>query len=268
MRTNPHPLFRRRGSIRDGFTLIELLVVIAIIAILAALLLPSLSKSKGSALTASCQNNLRQLQICWQLYAGDNHDVMPPNNFVYLFTPGDTNSGTLGADNLTWCRSIAPLDDYPINDDTSLLFRYNQNQAIYHCPGDRSTVTNQPAKLRNRSYNMSNSINMSSANSFRKSTEIPRPTELFTFIDTHENAIWDATFGILELGSPWQNYWLDVPADRHRQGANLAFADGHVDLHKWKYPKGEVPIGGHTLNAADLEDLRWLQQHIKGANGN
>jgi len=251
-----------------AFTLLELLVVIAIIAVLAGLLLPALGRAQARSLRAACQNHLRQLQICWQLYAGDNHDVMPPNNFVYLFTPGDTNSGTLGADNLTWCRSIAPLDDYPINDDTSLLFRYNQNQAIYHCPGDRSTVTNQPAKLRNRSYNMSNSINMSSANSYRKTTEIPRPTELFTFIDTHENAIWDATFGVLELGGPWQNFWLDVPADRHHQGGNVAFADGHVDYHKWKFPKGAIPVGGHALNAADLEDLRWLQQRVKGANGN
>jgi type II secretory pathway pseudopilin PulG len=67
--------------------LIELLVVIAVIAILAALLLPALSKSKEQALRIACLNNLKQLQICSHLYALDHADRLPPNNFVYwLFT--------------------------------------------------------------------------------------------------------------------------------------------------------------------------------------
>src|ERR1035441_6161814 len=64
---------------RAGFTLIELLVVIAIIAILAALLLPALARSKQQALAASCINNLRQLTLAAQMYAGDNGDKMAPN---------------------------------------------------------------------------------------------------------------------------------------------------------------------------------------------
>ncbi|HKI68269.1 MAG TPA: type II secretion system protein, partial [Verrucomicrobiae bacterium] len=209
--------------------MIELLVVIAIIGILAAMLLPALSGAKEQALTVSCINNLKQLQICWLEYCQDNEDVMPPNNFVYYINIGTSNNPTLGEDSMSWCKSLAPLDTNPINANTSLLFPYNQSSAIYHCPADRSTVNGHPDKLRNRSYNMSNSANCQKADHFRKYSEIKAPTALFVFIDTNEHDIWDSTFGVISLGSPWQDYWLDVPADRHQQGADLSFADGHVE---------------------------------------
>lgn len=268
MRLIPPVRPARRLDVKLAFTLIELLVVIAIIAILAALLIPGISRAKQKAYSAACLNNLRQLQLCWQMYAGDNNDIMTPNNFVYYVVVGTTNAGTLGEDELSWCRSIAPLDNYPIDEQSSALFRYNQNAGIYHCPADYSTVNDNPGKRRNRSYNMSNSINMSKADHYRKTTEVPRPTELFVFIDTHENAIWDATFGVLSLGSYWQDFWLDVPADRHTQGANISFVDGHVEYWKWRAPKGNLTIGGRSSGPDDLQDLRRVQQHIKGAGGN
>lgn len=259
-------IFSRSRS--RGFTLIELLVVIAIIAILAAMLLPALSRAKNRALTASCMNNLKQLQICWVSYSHDNDDIMTPNNFVYFVDVGTTNEGRLGEDSLTWCRSIAPLDGYQINDATSLLFRYNGNAKIYHCPADRSAVRDQPGKLRNRSYNMSNSINCAKDRHFRKLTEVPLPSKLFVFIDTHEDAIWDATFGVLPLGSYLQDFWLDIPADRHQEGANISFVDGHVEKWKWRASKRGIPVGSYHRGSEDLQDLRRLQQHIKGAGGN
>ena len=252
-----------------GFTLVELLVVIAIIAILAAMLLPVLGKAKQRANSIYCLNNLKQLQLCWHMYYHDNDDVLVPNNFVYSVTMGSTNSPTLGEDDMTWCRGIAPLDTNMITAAASLLFVYNQNAAIYHCPSDQSTVDGFPGTLRKRSFNMNNSANCANDDHFRRYAEIKSPTQLFVFIDTDENDIWDSTFGIIPQNNPfWSNYWLDVPADRHLRGGNLTFADGHGEHWKWRTAKNVLTLGSPAYNNDDLQDLRRLQQCIKGAGGN
>src|SRR5215831_14940512 len=89
----------------SGFTLVELLVVIAIIAVLAALLMPALSRAKAKAQNIVCLNNLKQLQVCAQLYIGDNRDANPPNNSVATFTgpPADLS--------WTFMRSFSWLPD-------------------------------------------------------------------------------------------------------------------------------------------------------------
>src|SRR2546423_1352724 len=140
--------------IAGAFTLIELLLVIAI---LAALLLPALSRAKDKARTIGCLSNLKQLETCWHLYAVDNRDLLPPNNSVMLIGGGALATG------ISWCPDHAATDTNSVDLQSGVLFAYNTSVAIYHCPADNSQVAGPGGpllpQLRNRSYNMSQSVN-------------------------------------------------------------------------------------------------------------
>jgi len=265
------------GRHRPAYTLVEILTVIAIMTLLAAILLPALSRAKAKAEEVTCLNNLKQLQTCAKLYSLDHDGVLLPNRYVYSI---ETRKPSFGFSNdLTWCPGLAPFDTTTENIERGLLFPYNKSTDIYRCPSDKSRVRTPEGESlhlrRTRSYNLSQSINglpysdkMLFPPSFAKESEIdePRPSELLFFVGVHEDSILDSHFGIPARGSIFAEEplrWWDLPAGRHSQGGNFSFADGHVEHWRWVRPKIFTELGQLVGQDGELQDFIRIQRGVK-----
>ena len=248
---------------RGAFTLIELLVVIAIIAILAAILLPVLNRAQQKAKQTYCLNNMKQLELCYNMYVQENNENLPlndVNNPPGNWIQGHCNTGSGNVE----------VADYNIRQ--GVIFPYNQSSKIYDCPANTKLVGpatpgectkalaegvfvkpgSSVPQLRTISIEYSLGGNGSASppwvitrngvsfKSYQKMTQIlaTRISQKMVFAQEAESSLDDGEFGCYPIAPVSSLLWWNLPGNRHNNGENFSFADGHVEY--WKFRDSDV----------------------------
>jgi len=274
-----------------AFTLIELLVVIAIIAILMAILMPSLKRAREQGQRAACLNNVKQLGLAWILYADDYDDKIVNGEAEY-------NQNALGQCGVS-TGGLHPREKYWVGTDchsgymtggqlaeetqlsairAGALFPYVPSAKLYQCPtgirGEMRTYTivdSMNGLARDGTFSGTKGIRVGRTMLWvkrRADISQPGPSNRLVFLD--EGRVTPDSYACHYINARW---W-DPPHVRHGDGTNVAFADGHSAY--WKWDSKETINVGKMVNPehqftptteAGLEDLARMQIGIWGRLG-
>ncbi len=238
------------------------MVVVAVIAILAGLLLPALGTAKARGQAIACASQIRQLTVAWALYADENMDLLVNNHGI--------NETLIRRD--SWVNNV---EDWLSSDGNTNLASLTSgklapylggNTGVFKCPSDKSVAENGP-RIRTMAMNslvgdpgvLTNQFNPQMVQFFRMS-EITVPAQIYVFLDEHPDTINDGFFM-----NRWEDYvWGNLPGSFHNGAANLSFADGHLETHRWVLADTRRPSvkggAGGTFAASPHTDFDWLKE--------
>jgi prepilin-type N-terminal cleavage/methylation domain-containing protein len=258
---------------RHGFTLIELLVVIAIIAVLAALLLPALAKARDQATRIRCVNNEKQLVVTWSLYTLDNHDSLVPNGGDGAITSAKPHLWVYGGNHGD--PETLTNNQYLLGPNYALFSPYLGAADLYRCPADISKwPVGGKSVTELRSYAMNCYIGITGPNVMQPITLNPvyriylkssdfvgdGAANRFLFIDVNPASICTPAFGV----DMYLQTFIHYPSSLHTGLGVVAFADGHIESHKWLDPRTRKGLPGgsqyikHDDPSLNNQDLAWI----------
>jgi prepilin-type N-terminal cleavage/methylation domain-containing protein/prepilin-type processing-associated H-X9-DG protein len=226
---------------RKGFTLIELLVVIAIIAILAAILFPVFARARENARRASCQSNLKQISLGAAQYLQDYDEKYPParhypgwginlaapTGWVYTLQPYLKSEQILQCPSEpTKINTTAPVDGWQTTPSAE-----NRDHTDYYVNGLISRDGNQGGISSSQLVATANTVYLGDGSTSASIWNGARGEPWYNRTDVDDGGPWGATGGV-------------GGKDRHLEGGNYAFADGHV-----KWLKGEKVLSGLSCGA-------------------
>lgn len=223
---------------KKAFTLVELLVVISIIALLLAILLPSLQLARKQATGVYCMQNQKSLLLAWKMYADNNNDRIVGGFTGTINSPFD--SWVESPENVPYSTYLQkePLKAKMDAIKAGELYHYLEEIKAYHCPGDRRVAN--AMKVAYRSYSIAAGMRGVGDGKFYGDggiypyltiEEIKTPSMKYVFVEDSDNRGYNK--GAWEM-EPRGKYWIDTVSIWHGDASTLGFSDGHTISHKWK----------------------------------